>query len=71
MAITDARLVGLSEAEPGPERRGDVERARLREVERHLRGSSPSCTSAIPDYVSRRVRAVLICVADPDPRPTW
>jgi hypothetical protein len=34
MAITDARLFGLSEAELGPERCGDVERARLREVEK-------------------------------------
>ena len=37
MAITNARLFGLSEAEPKPERCGDVERARLREVEKHLR----------------------------------
>lgn len=37
MAITDARVFGLSEAEPGPEHHGDVERARLREVEEHLR----------------------------------
>jgi len=37
MAITDARPFGPSDAEPGPERRGDVERARFGEVEKHLR----------------------------------
>lgn len=64
MASTDTRLFGLSKPSRGKNVTVIVERPRLGEVERRSARSSPSCTSAIPDHVSRRVRAALVYPAD-------